>query len=169
MSWAFLDDRFDEHPKVEAAGTEAAWLYVCGLLYSKRNNTDGFIPTTRVAKLVNQKHPARLAKRLVKVGLWEQCQVGFRIVGFQDGARGLCRGTNSKRLFRFSRPRNRPHILLADRIATYERDGYVCRRCGSDRLLSIDHVIPLSKGGLHHPINFQTLCLPCNVKKGVSL
>ncbi len=32
--------------------------------------------------------------------------------------------------------------------------------------LHIDHVVPVSRGGLTEPENLQTLCAPCNLRKG---
>lgn len=52
---------------------------------------------------------------------------------------------------------------LRDRI--YKRDGNRCLNCGSTINLSIDHIIPLSKGGKTVIQNLQTLCLTCNLKK----
>lgn len=40
-----------------------------------------------------------------------------------------------------------------------------CAACGSMENQSLDHIIPISKGGRHSIGNLQTLCLPCNVKK----
>lgn len=40
-----------------------------------------------------------------------------------------------------------------------------CAACGSMENQSLDHVIPISKGGRHSIGNLQTLCLTCNVKK----
>lgn len=34
---------------------------------------------------------------------------------------------------------------------------------------SIDHIIPLSRGGLHHPENLTMACISCNSKKRASL
>ena len=58
----------------------------------------------------------------------------------------------------------------------YERDGWTCGLCQEpiDRLAvkphpmspSIDHVIPISKGGEHSLRNVQAAHLGCNVKKG---
>ena len=41
-----------------------------------------------------------------------------------------------------------------------------CLCCGrKDMKLSLDHVIPLSKGGRHEIGNAQPLCVPCNSRK----
>jgi 5-methylcytosine-specific restriction endonuclease McrA len=48
----------------------------------------------------------------------------------------------------------------------YERDDFKCKHCGSKRYLSIDHITPKSKGGKTTLENCQTLCRPCNSKKG---
>lgn len=53
------------------------------------------------------------------------------------------------------------------RPKVYERDGYRCVYCGhSDVPLSLDHVVPRSKGGLTVPSNLVTACIPCNRAKG---
>jgi 5-methylcytosine-specific restriction endonuclease McrA len=44
--------------------------------------------------------------------------------------------------------------------------GNKCLCCGSnEKRLTVDHVIPLSKGGLHVKENIQPLCINCNSKK----
>lgn len=53
-----------------------------------------------------------------------------------------------------------------------ERDNYTCKICGAsvenepNLLLEIDHIIPISKGGLTTEENLQTLCWRCNRSKG---
>lgn len=48
-----------------------------------------------------------------------------------------------------------------------ERDFYRCRHCSSHLDLTVDHVIPESRGGDLSHSNLQTLCRSCNSKKGV--
>lgn len=63
--------------------------------------------------------------------------------------------------------------LLREEIK--ERDNYKCCSCGlgiedePNLLLEIDHIIPLSKGGMTTYDNLQTLCWKCNRKKGAKL
>ncbi len=46
------------------------------------------------------------------------------------------------------------------------RDKYSCQYCGSTKQLTLDHVIPLSKGGKHTWDNVVVACEPCNNSKG---
>lgn len=56
------------------------------------------------------------------------------------------------------------YALRADVI---ERDGEICRYCGStDGPWHIDHVVPLSKGGKSTLDNLVVACGPCNQSKG---
>jgi 5-methylcytosine-specific restriction endonuclease McrA len=44
--------------------------------------------------------------------------------------------------------------------------GNKCACCGKRRKLTIDHVIPISKGGTNYIENIQPLCGSCNSSKG---
>lgn len=70
-------------------------------------------------------------------------------------------------LWRVEDGRSRWDVDPADRAYIYARDGHACLMCGSEDGLTIDHVIPKSRGGEHVRGNFQTLCRPCNSSKGV--
>ena len=53
--------------------------------------------------------------------------------------------------------------------ATFRDCGRRCVYCGSALGLenaTLDHVIPLSRGGSHHPGNLVSACEPCNQLKG---
>ena len=56
--------------------------------------------------------------------------------------------------------------LRASRSRIYKRDGYECVYCGSKKELTLDHVIPKSKGGGNEWTNLVTSCFKCNLKKG---
>jgi 5-methylcytosine-specific restriction endonuclease McrA len=42
---------------------------------------------------------------------------------------------------------------------------YRCLCCGKVKLLCMDHIVPVSKGGSSWPTNIQPLCMECNSKK----
>ena len=56
--------------------------------------------------------------------------------------------------------------VLLNRVNLFRRDGGECQYCGSRRHLTIDHVIPRSKGGKTSWTNLVTACNRCNVNKG---
>ena len=53
--------------------------------------------------------------------------------------------------------------------AIYKRDGNKCQYCGATKHLTIDHVIPRSKGGGDNWFNLCVCCSSCNTKKGNKL
>lgn len=46
------------------------------------------------------------------------------------------------------------------------RDGYCCVYCGANRFLTVDHLVPLSRGGKSIWENTVTACTTCNCRKG---
>lgn len=64
------------------------------------------------------------------------------------------------------------------RFRIFTRDGWKCLKCGfqvgdlpaknKNNRLTIDHVIPKSKGGVNADVNLQTLCRKCNGEKGAN-
>jgi 5-methylcytosine-specific restriction endonuclease McrA len=53
----------------------------------------------------------------------------------------------------------------ANRTRIYKRDGHECVYCGSKKSLTLDHVIPKSRGGANTWENLVTSCFSCNLKK----
>jgi 5-methylcytosine-specific restriction endonuclease McrA len=55
------------------------------------------------------------------------------------------------------------------RRALFARDGHRCVYCGSAGRLTLDHVVPRSRGGDSVWENVVSSCAPCNLRKGNSL
>ena len=59
------------------------------------------------------------------------------------------------------------HRRKITRRAVFARDRWTCQYCGKERgNLTVDHVIPRSKGGGSGWDNIVTCCAPCNRRKG---
>ncbi len=52
------------------------------------------------------------------------------------------------------------------RKSIYLRDNHTCAYCGTHKNLTIDHIIPKSRGGKDTWLNLITACEKCNLKKG---
>lgn len=62
--------------------------------------------------------------------------------------------------------RRRRSLSTRVMLAVFKRDGYRCVDCGTDEELTVDHVIPLARGGADEMSNYRTRCRPCNSRKG---
>jgi hypothetical protein len=54
------------------------------------------------------------------------------------------------------------HKLKINRNRLFRRDNYACVYCGSKRNLTVDHVMPKSRGGQNTWLNLVTCCSHCN-------
>ena len=59
--------------------------------------------------------------------------------------------------------------VILNRHNIFKRDQNQCQYCGKTRELTLDHLIPRSKGGKFVWTNLVTACLSCNAKKGDKL
>ena len=54
------------------------------------------------------------------------------------------------------------------RLRIYMRDKFRCQYCGEKKgaaELTLDHIMPRSRGGDNSPVNVVTACVPCNNRK----
>jgi hypothetical protein len=56
--------------------------------------------------------------------------------------------------------------IRVNRHRIMRRDGYTCVYCGSKKNLTIDHILPKSRGGRNTWQNLITCCSGCNRIKG---
>jgi 5-methylcytosine-specific restriction endonuclease McrA len=61
------------------------------------------------------------------------------------------------------------HRRKITRRAVFARDDWTCQYCGAQSNLTVDHVVPRSKGGPSSWDNIVASCAPCNRRKGNSL
>jgi 5-methylcytosine-specific restriction enzyme A len=63
-----------------------------------------------------------------------------------------------------------PRIRIPPEVRRYvfDRDRDQCQSCGQTQVqvnLTVDHIIPLARGGSNDISNLQTLCQQCNQRK----
>jgi 5-methylcytosine-specific restriction endonuclease McrA len=61
------------------------------------------------------------------------------------------------------------HRRKITRRAVFARDNWTCQYCGARANLTVDHVVPRSKGGPSSWENIVASCAPCNRRKGNAL
>jgi 5-methylcytosine-specific restriction endonuclease McrA len=64
--------------------------------------------------------------------------------------------------------RRRREAAGAKRLRIYMRDKFRCQYCGEKKgvgELTLDHILPRSRGGDNSPVNIVTACVPCNNRK----
>ena len=70
-------------------------------------------------------------------------------------------------IIRLNRYINLPYKKVAlSRQNIFKRDGHQCVYCGTREHLTLDHVIPRSRGGRDSWHNLVTACQRCNTEKG---
>jgi hypothetical protein len=83
-------------------------------------------------------------------------------------------------------------VNISATLNLIKREGCVCKKCGtvgthfkiSDEgglnlffeksngghvIFTKDHIVPKSRGGINHPVNYQLMCADCNGKKGARI
>lgn len=83
---------------------------------------------------------------------------------------------NARNAERRARMRSAQVGELIDRFEVFDRDGWICQLClapidwtlsGRDRLApSLDHIIPIGRGGKHSMDNVWAAHFGCNARKG---
>src|ERR1051325_5589416 len=65
--------------------------------------------------------------------------------------------------------RRRREASSMKRLRIYMRDKFRCQYCGDKKTaaeLTLDHILPRSRGGDNSPVNVVAACLACNNRKG---
>ena len=135
----------------DACDIRARFAYMDSLFYlATGDGPDGLYPATEVAREFGRE-AAEVTIQLLGFGLWSDAALGFFVIPYAG-----CRVIPDRRL----------PIPPEIRLTVYERDGWCCVNCGSTDDLTLDHITPWILGGGDGPENLQTMCRPCNCRKG---
>lgn len=84
MEYVRIDENLPDHPKVlalpRALRPIALWLYLRGLCYASRLESDGLVP----AGICESDADDEAARALCEVGLWHEAESGYEIHDFLD-------------------------------------------------------------------------------------
>ena len=89
MEWVKLYTTFHDHRKTVELDANAIALWTLCLSWSGAQDTDGFIPRRIALRFLGGELGDEAAARLVRVGLWEAVDAGYRMRNWderQDGA-----------------------------------------------------------------------------------
>jgi 5-methylcytosine-specific restriction endonuclease McrA len=119
-----------------------------------------------------QRVQRRIIGELLDEAIWRETEIcdGNAVVALQNLIEEL---SQRRQEVRAHLPSGNPATYVKQRISyglrrqVFERDAYRCQQCGTHLNLTVDHIIPESKGGTLHLENLQTLCQSCNSRKGV--
>ena len=105
--------------------------------------------------------PACLQRRAAEAEEWERLHAEDYRRSWNEGGRGpkppLTDLEQRRRTF------NRHSRALFVQLAL--RDGIACARCGSTDQMTVDHIVPMARGGSDDLSNLQILCKRCNSSK----
>jgi 5-methylcytosine-specific restriction endonuclease McrA len=136
-------------PEHQRRGREVGRVLVLNATYEPIN-----VCTVRRAVVLLLKEKAEMIERAEFVLHAETCTIARPIV---------------IRLVSYVRIPRDTHRRKITRRAVFARDDWTCQYCGSRSNLTVDHVIPRSKGGPSSWENIVASCAPCNRRKGNAL
>lgn len=158
---------FHRHPRMRSG--RSSWCKSCQVASTREWRA-------RNRESINAKRRAEYVSEAVirSTGNCGECGTSFESV--QTSARYCSRSCKRRASWRHREIlKHRPGSPAIDRQVVFARDGWVCQLCGEDvppdrvvpdRLAAtIDHIIPLSRGGLHDYANVQLAHFRCNCRK----
>ena len=155
MPWFKVDDQLHMHTKWRSVSKGARALWTTAGSWAASQADNGYVPSFMLSALDGK---SKEADELVSAGLWKPEVDGWRFHEDEDGA--LCS---------FHREDRREPIPEWMRQVVLARDGLRCGLCGGDvdpTDIHLDHIQPVSRGGLNRVRNLQVAHSRCNLRKG---
>lgn len=159
--WIEPDDLARKGIDYCSLAAQGLWLKVMRLLHA----SERYGHLTRDGKPVTDEQAARRCGIVVSewIALRDELFEFDLLKRSADGiiySPGLIRQEDDRRK---EKENKRPHIPLPIRGLVLSVGS--CAYCGATEKLTIDHIVPFSKGGAHRLSNFQPLCAACNRAK----
>lgn len=146
-----IDVNFLEDSAITRLSHGALRLHLEALLWCKRHDREAIsVHMVKHFRRVNRIRRAAIDE-LVEHGVWFHREDGYVPSGHHK-----------------PRGEDRPFIPLGVRYRVFQRDGHACLICGTTERLTLDHIVPFSKGGPDTEDNLRTLCLRCNIRRGAA-
>jgi hypothetical protein len=147
-----IDANMADHPRMLEVSDRAFREHIRALCMA---TNDGLLSFTD-----DWQFPDTTRLELIKAGVWTWTVDGWELFGWI--------GVTHKSEAQPRHPVRMAWDAMRTRIngLVYARDAHQCVFCGTDERLTVDHIIPISRGGTNEFGNLQTLCQPCNSRKG---
>ena len=161
-----------EHKHTREQRLVAHVCQVCGQSFQPKTNNQKYC-TAKCGK-VAQRRPVRLSREC------PLCGDTFTFTSYPASGRKFC--DSCRRILERDRTRRRRALVesdgadVIDERIVYEKDGGICGICGQHidlsvryphpMSLSLDHIVPISKGGTHKYGNVRVTHLACNCRRG---
>jgi len=97
---------------------------------------------------------------------WREANESYARLKAANPERLAIKAARTKASYRARKAMAIGNISTSEWQAIVDRQRGKCAKCGKARKLSLDHIVPLSRGGCNLPHNAQGLCSPCNSRKG---
>lgn len=130
--------------------TQIFWCLNCGSASVKRNHRGNKHCCSRECGFEYQKGRPKLSGKTQSLNP--------KYVGSTDIGRALRNKCEIQ-------PFKKREVLVRDRFRCVKCGHFVFRGRNHDRQATVDHAVPLSRGGNHEISNCQTLCRKCNTEK----
>lgn len=109
MTWAKVDDRFNDDPRLLSLERGVRLLHIEGIVWCCRHLTDGHVPRYALAKVTDEPDAVNGVDALVEAGLWEPQGEGWLIVDYLRDQSSAADVENIRKLARDRQRKQRQH------------------------------------------------------------
>ena len=147
MIFAKVDVDLSDHPKAYAAGVEAMGLWLWGLLYCRKHETDGAIPVAAVESALGGKNNQELVHRLLGACLWTKSKGIFLVLNYAKKNETKAQVTERRSSEAARKQAYRSRLSRGDMAGTTAGSPASCPGSGSDSVNSLKSLEGSAEGG----------------------